>query len=50
MLDYLRKGERFAQLAVEFGVGTVTAWRYVSKTVALLAARAPKLRTASGTR
>jgi hypothetical protein len=43
---YLRKGETFAELAAGFGVGTTTAWRYVNETVALLAARAPKLRTA----
>ncbi len=43
---YLRKGETFAELAAGFGVGTTTAWRYVEETVALLAARAPKLRTA----
>jgi hypothetical protein len=29
-----------------FGVGRTTAWRYVNKTVDLLAARAPKLRAA----
>ena len=29
-----------------FAVGTTTAWRYVNETVALLAARAPKLRKA----
>ena len=46
MLAYLRKGEAFAELAAGFGVGTTTAWRYVEETVALLAARAPKLRTA----
>ena len=40
------KGETFAELAAGFGVGTATAWRYVSETVALLAARAPKLRSA----
>src|SRR6266704_4223807 len=32
--------------AAGFGVGTSTAWRYVRETVALLAARAPKLRKA----
>ena len=26
-----------------FGIGTATAWRYVTETVALLAARSPKL-------
>ncbi len=46
VLAYLRKGETFAQLAAGFAVGTTTAWRYVEETVALLAARAPRLRTA----
>jgi hypothetical protein len=31
---------------VAAGVGTATAWRYVEETVALLAARAPRLRKA----
>src|SRR5215467_14546089 len=46
VLAYLRKGETFAHLAAGFGVGRTTAWRYVDETVALLAARAPKLRQA----
>jgi hypothetical protein len=46
VLAYLRKGETFAELAAGAGIGTTTAWRYVEETVALLAARAPKLRTA----
>jgi DDE superfamily endonuclease len=46
VLAYLRKGETFADLAAGFGVGTTTAWRYAEETVALLAARAPKLRQA----
>jgi hypothetical protein len=46
VLAYLRKGETFAGLAAGFEVGTATAWRYVNETVALLAARAPKLRQA----
>jgi hypothetical protein len=46
VLAYLRKGETFADLAAGFEVGTSTAWRYVNETVALLAARAPKLRKA----
>jgi hypothetical protein len=46
VLAYLRKGETFAELAAGFGIGTATAWRYVNETVALLAARAPKLRGA----
>ena len=43
VLAYLRKGETFADLAARFGVGRTTAWRYVGETLALLAARAPKL-------
>jgi hypothetical protein len=46
VLAYLRKGDTFAELAAGFDVGTATAWRYVNETTALLAARAPKLRTA----
>jgi len=46
VLVHLGKGEPFAQVAAGFGVGTATAWRYVTETVALLAARAPKLRQA----
>jgi len=46
VLAYLRKGETFADLAAGFDIGTATAWRYVSEVVDLLAARAPKLRTA----
>jgi hypothetical protein len=48
VLAYLRKGHTFAELAAGFGVGTTTAWRYIGQTVALLAARAPKLRRAVG--
>jgi DDE superfamily endonuclease/Helix-turn-helix of DDE superfamily endonuclease len=46
VLAYLRKGETFAELAAGFGIGTATAWRYVTETVALLAALSPKLRGA----
>ena len=46
MLAYLRKGETFAELAAGSGIGTATAWRYVTETVGLLAARSPKLRRA----
>ena len=46
VLAYLRKGDTFAELAAGFDVGTTTAWRYVNETAGLLAARAPKLRTA----
>jgi hypothetical protein len=43
VLVHLRNGETFAALAAGFGVGATTAWRYVNETVALLAARSPKL-------
>ena len=43
VLAYLRKVETFAELAAGFGVGTATAWRYVTETVALLAAWSPRL-------
>jgi hypothetical protein len=43
VLAHLRKGETLAELAARFGVGTATAWRYVTETARLLAARAPKL-------
>ena len=43
---HLRKGELFTRVAAGFGAGTAPAWRYVTETVALLAARAPKLRLA----
>jgi hypothetical protein len=46
VLVYLRKGDAYTELAAGFGVSTATAWRYVNETVALLAARAPKLRKA----
>jgi len=46
VLAHLHKGETLAGLAVGFGLGTATAWRYVSETAELLAARAPKLRAA----
>ena len=43
VLAYLRNGETFADLAAGFEVSAATAWRYVTETIALLAARAPKL-------
>jgi len=46
VLVHLRKGETFAELAAGFSVSTATAWRYVTETVGLLAARAPRLRPA----
>ena len=47
VLVYLRKNETYAEVAAGFGVGATTAWRYADETVALLAARAPKLRKAA---
>lgn len=44
VLAYMRMSGMFAELAAGFAVGTTTAWRYVEETIALLAARAPKLR------
>src|SRR6516162_8282722 len=46
VLAYMRQGDTFAELAAGFGIGTATAWRYVTETTALLAARAPKRRQA----
>ena len=46
VLACLRKGETFAELAAGFGINTATAWRYLTGTVALPTARAPKLRHA----
>jgi len=42
-LVHLRKGETFSEIAAGFGVGTATAWRYVTEAITLLARRAPKL-------
>jgi hypothetical protein len=46
VLAYLCNGDTFAGLAAGFDISTATAWRYVTETVALLAARAPNLRQA----
>ncbi|MFD3580430.1 transposase family protein [Streptomyces sp. NPDC058644] len=50
-LAHLRVGHTYAQLAAGFGIGTTTAYRYVTEAVELLAALAPSLadtmRTAS---
>ncbi|MET7520135.1 IS5 family transposase [Streptomyces sp. NPDC005480] len=42
-LAHLRNGHTYAQLAAGFGVGTTTAYRYVTEAVELLAALAPTL-------
>lgn len=50
-LAHLRNGHPYAQLAAGFGVGTTTAYRYITEAVGLLADLAPTLaeavRTAS---
>jgi len=50
-LAHLRNGQPYAQLAAGFGIGTTTAYRYITEAVNLLAALAPTLaeavRTAS---
>ena len=46
VLACLRASETFASLAAGCRVGTATAWRHVEETVALPAARAPRLRKA----
>jgi hypothetical protein len=43
VLVHLRKGETHAELGAGSGIGTATAWRYVTEAVRLLAARAPRL-------
>ena len=50
VLAYLRKGDTFAELAAGFDIGTATAWRYVSETVALLAAPRPEAAPRAGQR
>lgn len=42
-LAHLRNGQPYAQLAAGFGVGTTTAYRYITEAVSLLAALAPTL-------
>ncbi|WP_433204946.1 transposase family protein [Nocardia sp. CA-107356] len=46
VLAHLRKAETYADIGAGFDVSTTTAWRYITETVELLAARAPKLRSA----
>ena len=43
LLAQLRKGETYQYLAVGFGVGTTTAYRYLREALAVLAALAPTL-------
>lgn len=42
-LAHLRNGQRYAQLAARFEIGTTTAYRYITEAVNLLAALAPTL-------
>ncbi|MFH9735377.1 transposase family protein [Streptomyces sp. NPDC017260] len=48
-LAHLRNGHPYAQLAAGFGVGTATAYRYVTEAVDRLAALAPILKEAART-
>lgn len=48
-LAHLRNGHPYAQLAAGFGVGTATAYRYVTEAVDLPAALAPILKEAART-
>ncbi|MGP3979004.1 IS5 family transposase [Streptomyces sp. 8N114] len=45
-LAHLRNGHPYAQLAAGFGIGTTTAYRYITEAVDLLAALAPTLEQA----
>lgn len=49
VLAHLRNGHPYAQLAAGFGVGTTTAYRYVTEAVEVLAALAPTLSEAMRT-
>ncbi|MFE8948167.1 IS5 family transposase [Streptomyces sp. NPDC007856] len=42
-LAHLRNGQPYAQLAAGFGIGSTTAYRYITEAVGLLAALAPTL-------
>src|SRR6187399_1781038 len=46
VLARLRKGETYRDLAVGFGVGTTTAYRYLREALQVLAALAPSLEQA----
>ncbi|WP_240139981.1 IS5 family transposase [Streptomyces sp. MUM 178J] len=48
-LAHLRNGHPYAQLAAGFGIGTTTAYRYITEAVELLAALAPALAEAART-
>ncbi|MER7485042.1 transposase family protein [Streptomyces sp. NPDC126497] len=46
-LAHLRNGQPYAQLAAGFGIGTTTAYRYITEAVNLLAALTEAVRAAS---
>ncbi len=48
-LAYLRNSHPYAQLAAGFGIGTTTAYRYITEAVEVLAALAPTLAEAMRT-
>src|SRR4029453_18974449 len=49
LLAHLRKGETYRDLALGFGVGTTTAYRYLREALSVLAALAPTLQQAMQT-
>ncbi|WWR49567.1 transposase family protein [Streptomyces sp. SCSIO 30461] len=49
VLAHLRCGHTYAQLAVGFGVGTTTAYRYITEAIDVLATLAPTLAEAMKT-
>lgn len=49
VLAHLRNGHPYAQLAAGFGIGTTTAYRYITEAVGVLAALAPTLAEAART-
>ena len=42
VLAHLRKGETYTDLAVGFGIGTTTVFRYIREALDVLAALAPR--------
>ncbi len=48
-LAHLRHGHPYAQLAAGFGIGTTTAYRYITEAVEVLAALSPGLAEAART-
>jgi Helix-turn-helix of DDE superfamily endonuclease len=46
VVAYLRKGETYADLAIGFGIGTTTVFRYLREALDVLATFAPSLQQA----